>query len=92
MYELPAKNVQSLLKQLMSTTATPARQHEVLYGSKCGSNAAPFVIHFLPPTAVALLSPDVSEIVVFADRGALSVPRYSNLKAMIDYLVRVSSV
>ena len=92
MYELPAKNVQSLLKQLMSNTVTAARQHEVLFGSKCGPSVAPFVMHFLPPTAVALLSPDVSEIVIFADRGALSVPRYSNLKVMIDFLLRVSSV
>ena len=95
MYELPTKNVQALLKQLMPSTASPARVQQVLYGSKhvsSSSSPAPFCLHILPPTAVAMLSPDVSEIVLFADRSALALPRYSNLKVMMDYLQRVSAV
>lgn len=92
MYELPTKNVQSLIKRLMPSSTSAARMHQVLYGFKCSSDAEPVVMHFLPPTAVALLSPDVSDIVIFAERGALSVPRYSNLKVMMDYLMRISVV
>lgn len=94
MYELPNKNVQALLKQLMPSTTSPARVQEVLYGSKhvsSSSSQEPFCLHILPPTAVAMLSPDVSEIVLFADRSALALPRYSNLKVMMDYLQRVST-
>ena len=93
MYELPTKNLQILLKRLMSVDTTISQVDEVLYGSKCASTAqlTPFHLHILPPTAVALLSPDVSAIVVFADRRALSVPRYSNLKVMMEYVLQLST-
>uniref|UniRef100_A0A7S3HT54 Uncharacterized protein n=1 Tax=Spumella elongata TaxID=89044 RepID=A0A7S3HT54_9STRA len=94
MHELPTKNVQALLKQLMPPTTSPARVHQVLYGAKHAPSSppAPFCLHILPPTAVAMLSPDVSEIVLFADRSALALPRYSSLKVMMDYLHHVSTV
>ncbi len=95
MYELPTKNVQALLKQLMPSTTSPARVHQVLYGFKHSftlHQEEPFCLHILPPTAVAMLSPDVSEIVLFADRSALALPRYSNLKVMMDYLQRLEVV
>lgn len=95
MYELPTKNVQALLKQLMPPTTSFARVQHVLHRSKhlsSSSSQEPFCLHILPPTAVAMLSPDVSEIVLFADRCALALPRYSNLKVMIDYLHRVSTI
>ena len=94
MYELPTKNAQTLLKQLMPSTINPARVHQVVYGAKHAPSSppAPFCLHILPPTAVAMLSPDVSEIVLFADRSALALPRYSNLKVMMNYLHRVSTV
>jgi len=43
-------------------------------------------LHILPPTALALLSPDTCEIMVFADRGAISLPRYSSLHVMMQQL------
>ena len=40
----------------------------------------------LPPTAVALLSPDVSEIVFFPEQCAISLPRYSSLRISVQHV------
>mmetsp|Transcript_25751 Transcript_25751/g.43204 ORF Transcript_25751/g.43204 Transcript_25751/m.43204 type:complete len:367 (+) Transcript_25751:1825-2925(+) len=43
-------------------------------------------LHILPPTAMALLSPDLTEIMAFPEIGAISLPRYSNLRTMVEQL------
>jgi hypothetical protein len=50
------------------------------------SSSSVMNLHILPPTALALLSPDICEIMVFADRRAISLPRYSSLHAMMQHL------
>ena len=53
--------------------------------NNCPSTAT-FRLHIMPPTAVALLSPDTSEILVFPDRCALSLPRYSSMRVLMQHL------
>lgn len=99
--ELTPTQVRALLKATLPTSAPEATVDEILYGSLLGTSeetAATAIrtgahvghkIHIMPPTAVALLSADTSDIVFFPTLGAISLPRFSNLRTMYDQLVRV---
>ena len=93
--ELAPFQIRSLLRALMTTGALTERGDSVLYGSKYAHTGevslqtAHIALHILPPTAVALLSPDTSEILVFPDRCALALPRYTNLRVLTQQLLRL---
>jgi hypothetical protein len=90
--ELAPCQVRSLLRALLPAETEDSLRDQILYGSTGGAPAVQLAIHILPPTAVALLSPDVSEIVVFPERSALAVPRYSNMHALTQFLLLIVNV
>ena len=49
-----------------------------------GDLPAPFRI--MPPTAMALLSPDVAEITIIPSRNALCIPRFNSFSLMMKKL------
>jgi hypothetical protein len=89
--ELAPCQVRSLLRALLPAETDDSARDQILYGS-AGAPAMQLVIHILPPTAVALLSPDVSEIVVFPERSALALPRYSNMHALTLQLLQIVNI
>jgi hypothetical protein len=89
--ELTPSQVRHLLRCLLPAETEDSVRGQVLYGGT-GAPATQLVIHILPPTAVALLSPDVSEIVVFPERSALALPRYSNMHALTQHLLQIVNI
>ena len=84
--ELTPLQVESFLKLVWSTQRI---REEILY-SPCFDIPAPIVI--MPPTALALLSPDAAEISIFHDRASISIPRYSSMNVMKRKLVALLPV
>lgn len=93
--ELSPSQTRALLRAMIPSATSEAAVNEILYGSMGTASSAlhnaqtAFHIHLMPPTAVALLSPDTSDIVFFPNLGAVSLPRYSSLRTMYDQLLRV---
>ena len=73
---------------IISNTATCTRTAGATSSSASVEDDPPPVIQlrFLPPTAVAMLSADATEITVFPELRALSIPRYSSLRVMLQHL------
>ena len=46
----------------------------------------PAPLRIMPPTAMALLSPDVAEITIIPQRNALCIPRYHSFSLMMTKL------
>lgn len=91
MYELAPNQIECFVRRVMLNdkegsaykgAATITSSDEVLYGA----SSRLLKLHILPPTALALLSPDLCEIMVFPDRAAISIPRYSSLQVMMQQL------
>jgi len=102
MYELSPQQIECFLRRVMKrhdkieATANQrgisqvTTDDEVLYSSSSSSPSSIITLHILPPTALALLSPDICEIMVFADRRAISLPRYSSLHVMMQHIQLLS--
>lgn len=92
--ELAPSQIRALLRAIVPNSTPDTALDKILYGSIGVDSSAEsagqtsFHIHIMPPTAVALLSADSSEIVFFPHLGAVSLPRYSNLHTMHEQLLR----
>ncbi len=81
--ELNPSDIEILLKLLWA-------KHNFIgeiYYVQCHELPAPF--HIIPPTAMALLSPDEADIIIFSDRNSISIPRYSSISVMHRYIKKI---
>lgn len=81
--ELNPSDIEILLKLLW------AKHHFIgeIYYVQGHELPAPF--HIIPPTAMALLSPDEADIIIFSDRNSISIPRYSSISVMDRYIKKI---
>ena len=95
--ELSPIRVLQLLRKLWTHASLPGEayfvpcptQHggEVGFNSSYASHSAlPSPLRILQPTAVAMLSPDSADITIFAEKSAISIPRFSSLAIMMSKL------
>ena len=100
--ELAPYQVRCLIRALLPEEMEDTMRDQLLFGDMC-AGARPIVsgdthitsamisfhIHILPPTAVALLSPDTSYMTLFPESGSIAIPRYSSFRVMMQQLLRV---
>ena len=87
--ELSPSKVLDLLHILWRPLSLPEEAYHVPYLHNqnhfvYGKLPGPF--RLMPPTAVALLSPDNAEIQIFPENSAISIPRYSSFCTMVSRL------
>ena len=98
--ELPPAQVLRLLRKLWAHVALPGEAFYLPCPSNSRAatsglasstttqshTALPAPLRILQPTAVAMLSPDSADITIFAEKCAISIPRFSNLDIMTSKL------
>lgn len=94
--ELSPCQLRSLLRALLPSTMEDTQRDRLLYGALCADHKLPecfntpvIALHILPPTAVAMLSPEGSDIALFPERMALALPKYISLRTVVHQLLKI---